>query len=149
MESCVLISIMMWWAWDTKLGWFPLTIPLYTSKRFISLSLILSLSLSLSLSLCVCVCVFTVAHGGQRYQIPRSWSYRLLWAAWPRCWEPNSDPLQVQSVWAPNHWAISPTLPWTLFIVWSSPVRPLLPQSYKWECPALRQQTHLAFDSSF
>ena len=37
-----------------------------------------------------CVCLYAhvsaSAQGGQRHRVPRSWSYRSLWAIWCGCW---------------------------------------------------------------
>ena len=52
----------------------------------------------------MCVCLFACGHvhmtagalGGQRHQIPWSWSYRWLGASCQRCWELNLSPLEEQ-----------------------------------------------------
>lgn len=47
--------------------------------------------------LCVCECVCVVFTEGRRgHQIPRSWSYRLLWSTQHGCLEPNSNPQEEQ-----------------------------------------------------
>ena len=49
-----------------------------------------------SMSMCGYIHVHTTRTRG-RCQIPRSWSYRWLWATWHECWEPHG-PLWEQQI---------------------------------------------------
>lgn len=51
---------------------------------------------------CVCVnyaiCVLMLTEGKRECQIPKSWSYRRLWAIWFGFQDSNSDPLEEQGI---------------------------------------------------